>query len=133
MQQARIEVIRRVFEAWRVGDFTASQPLLADDVVVTWGEPPATDVTCHGPAEVATRFTAFLAQWDDFTAEAQELIPIGDDGVLVVADQRGIGKLSRVEATARVHIAWAFRGDQVVRLGWFFERARALEAAGLSE
>jgi ketosteroid isomerase-like protein len=132
MERDRVAVIARVFESWKTGDFTASRSLLADDVVVAWGEPPAADVVCHGPEEVAQRFASFLAQWDDFSAEAEELVPIADDGVLVVARQRAVGKHSGVETDARVHIAWAFRGDEVVRVGWFFDRADALEAAGLA-
>ena len=133
MPEEPVAVVRRIFDSWSQGDFAASQPLLARDVVVSWGEPPAADVVCHGPAEVAERFSAFLAQWDGFRAEAEEYIPIGGVGVLVVARQYGVGRQSGVETEALVHIAWVIRGDEVVGVHWFFDRTKALETAGLSE
>ena len=129
----RIAAVREVFSEWAKGNFRAGAGLLAPERVAMWGEPPAGDVTCHGQRQIAERFGEFLATWSDFRVEADEFIPLHDDYVLVVARQYGKGKHSSVEIDARVHIVWKFAGEKVVGTYWFFDRAKALRVAGLSE
>ena len=129
----RIELLRGVFAEWEKGNFRASAGLLSPDVVSIWGEPPGDDVVCHGRREVAERFGEFLANWSEFRVEAEEFIELDEDHVLVVARQFGRGKASGVVIDARVHIAWKFAGEKVVGTYWFFDRAKVLRVAGLSD
>jgi ketosteroid isomerase-like protein len=133
MSEENVEVVRAIFEEWARGNFSASQALLADDVVVSWEEPPTGNVVCHGREEVAQRFRAFLEQWEDFRAKSEEFIPLDDENVLVVARQRGTGKQSGVEIDSLAHIVWTLRDGNIAGVHWYFERDKALEAAGLPE
>lgn len=133
MREDRIEVLRAIFSEWEKGNFRASAGVLAPDVVAIWGEPPGDDIVCHGPREAAERFGEFLANWSEFRVRAEELIPIGRDHVLAIARQFGKGKASGVEIDARVHIVWRFKGRQVAGTYWFFDREKALRAAGLDD
>ena len=126
-------IVEGILDHWSRGDFRATAGLLSDDVESIWGEPPGDDIVCHGPAEVARHFRAFLANWSEFRVEAQELIPLDGANVLVLGVQRGKGAASGVEIDARVHIVFKLTGQQIAGTYWFFDREKALRAAGLGE
>ena len=132
MSEERIATARRIFDAWAVGDFAANRGLLAPDIKVSWSEPPV-DMVSRGPEEVSKRLTQLLDQWEDFRAEAEELIPIGESSILVTARQRAKGKGSGVAVDARVYIVLTFRDDEVSEVHWHFDREHALSAAGIQE
>ena len=132
MSEDRIALARRVFDGWAMGDFASSREMLAPDIEVSWSEPPL-HVVSRGPEEVTERLKLLLQQWENFRAEAVELIPVGDSSVLAVARQRATGRGSGVEVDAEVYIVLTFRGDQVSEVHWHFDRERALSAAGLGE
>ncbi len=131
MTEERIATVRGIFDAWSKGDFRATDGLLADDVEVTWAEPP-TVVVSKGPDESAERLRLLLDQWDDFRAEAEELIPVGESSILTVAKQYGTGSGSGLPVDARVYIVITFRGEDITGVHWHFERDAALGAAGLA-
>jgi ketosteroid isomerase-like protein len=68
----------------------------------------------------------------DLTMEAEELVPAGDS-VLAKVHQGGVGSKSGLPIDVRYFTLWSFRGDKVIRIESFVERAEALEAAGLRE
>ena len=79
-EEPRIAIARRVFDAWEEGDFASNRELLADDLEVSWAEPPVV-VTSRGREEITERLALLLHQWDDFRAEAEELVPVGESSV----------------------------------------------------
>lgn len=128
--EERIATVRGIFDAWSKGDFRATDGLLADDVKVTWAEPP-TVVVSMGPDESAERLRLLLDQWEDFRAEAEELIPVGESSILAVAKQYGTGSGSGLPVDARVYIVISFRDEEITGVHWHFEREDALKAADL--
>jgi ketosteroid isomerase-like protein len=70
--------------------------------------------------------------WEDFRLEPVEFID-GGDRVVVDVLSRARGRTSGVEVERKTTQVWTFRQDRVVRFETFTERARALEAAGLTE
>jgi ketosteroid isomerase-like protein len=130
MVSSRLDLLRQVFAGWAQGDFRVSYDLLAPDLYCTWEEPPS-EVVCRDREEMTRKFRDFLANWSHFRVEPDELIEIHPDAVLVVARQYAVGRESRAETVARVHIVWRFSGEKVTRLHWYFDREAALRKADL--
>jgi ketosteroid isomerase-like protein len=129
-EEPRVAIARRVFEGWERGDFGADLELLADDIEVSWAEPP-TVTWSHGRQEASERLVLLFRQWDGFRAVPEEMIPVGDSSVLVVARQSGTGKESGVEVDARTHVVITVRDGRIAAVHWHFDRRAALEAAGI--
>jgi ketosteroid isomerase-like protein len=132
MSQENVEVVRRCLEAFNRGDFEASVAFLDENV--EWHDPPdVPDGGVHrGPEEVRRWTAGWLAAWESYTAEAEELIDAGDR-VVVVHFERGRGKGSRADVEHRVANVFDLRDGRIVRKRPFASRADALKAAGLSE
>ena len=84
--------------------------------------------------EGVREFTRLLReQWETIRVEPQDFIVAGDDVVVVPVRLVGVGKQSGAETTANAAHLWTFRGGKVIRQTTFQTRAKALEAAGLSD
>lgn len=137
MSQEYVDTVRTVYEQWGEGDFRASVDLLDPHVVLVLGTefgPESPDTSRFLGAEAVVAYTRdnLLKPWEDFTMVAEEILAAGDS-VLVAVRQRGVGRISGVSTELRYFTLWSFRGNKVIRLESFRERADALEAAGLSE
>ena len=64
--------------------------------------------------------------------DCQELIDAGQRVISLVIT-RGRGRSSGIDSEIRQYGVWTIRNDKIVRIDWFYSRAEALEAAGLSE
>jgi ketosteroid isomerase-like protein len=71
--------------------------------------------------------------FDDFRAEAVDLIEAGEDKVIVVVRISGRAKLSGVETDLTYAELWKFRDGKVAWGRQYWTRDQALEAAGLRE
>lgn len=110
----------------------ATGKLLAPDVVSSWPDPGGR-VVCHGQDELRERFRALLVHWGCYRAEARRFEPLGDDVVLVVAQQYGTAERSGIEVESPIFTVWVFREGRVVGQHWALNRREALDAAGLTE
>jgi ketosteroid isomerase-like protein len=132
MSQGNLKAIEKVYERWSVGDLHASVDLL-DPHVVLVNEPEfEVGEPAYGIEAVLSYTRRMLEAWNQFAIEAEELIVAGDS-VVVAVRQHGVGAGSGVATELHYFMVWTFRGNKVVRLESFRDRARALEAAGLSE
>ena len=138
MAKEYVETIRSVYEQYREGDFRVSADLLDPHVTLVLGKGGqwGLDVPDHGRyvgrEGVAEYTRGLLKPWTAFSMQAEEIVAVGDS-VLVSVHQRGVGRLSGVPTELRYLTLWSFRGQKVIRIESFRERAEALEAAGLSE
>ncbi len=74
----------------------------------------------------------WLSAWEGFRLEAEDFLP-AEDKVVALVVLHGKGKGSGAEvATAAAHV-WTMRRDKAIRVEAYMDRAKALEAAGLSE
>jgi len=132
MSEENVEVIRDAYERWNRGDFGWAT-LVTPEFEYDAG---AAMVGLSGGYRGLEGFVRFLEQfWGQFDephAEPQEFIDAGDS-VLAVITFEGRGKQSGVDVNMEVFQLWTFRNGKVVRGRGFFDRAEALEAAGLSE
>ncbi len=131
MSQENVEVVRRVYVAWARGDFSEADAFDPEVVfeMVDWPEASRS----RGLDAMRRGWLGALGAWEDFRAEATEFIDAGERDVLVLNRIRGRGKGSGVDVEADTASLWTLDGGRVVRLALYWDRAKALEAVGLSE
>ena len=138
MSEENVEVVRRGYEALNAGEFEAALAMFDSDVEVhlvkdadtVWGLD--FDRTYHGIDGFVQFMSTLSEAWEEFRWE-----PTGyrDAGHQVLVDIRmtARGRGSGIEISRdMVHIC-DLRDGKLVRHETFFDRAEALESAGLSE
>jgi ketosteroid isomerase-like protein len=139
MSQENVEVVRRLFEVFRKGmergDLGAwfDSEDLADDF--EWITPPG--VPGLGTYRGREGFLEFMRIWtedfEDWSVELERLIDAGDDRVVGLFHQRGIGKGSGVPVELHQALVYELERGRVIRMRNYIDPAEALEAAGLRE
>jgi ketosteroid isomerase-like protein len=130
MSQENVEVVRRAYDEWSRGDFSAGDIFDANVEfdMVDW---PGRDRS-RGIEEMARAWQESLAAWDDFRAEPTGFVENGPH-VVVSTHVTARGKGSGAAVTAETATVWTLEAGKVVRLALHWDAAAALEAAGLSE
>jgi ketosteroid isomerase-like protein len=129
MSQENVEAVRRVYEEWSQGDFSAGE-LFAEDVEFDMVDWPGQDRS-RGVEEMARAWQESLASWEDFRAEPTDFIETGPY-VVVPTHVTARGKGSGVAVTADTATLWTFEAGKVVRLALHWDAAAAFAAVGLS-
>jgi ketosteroid isomerase-like protein len=88
-----VDVLKAVYADWARGDYSRGDFLDPDVEFVT--DFPE-QLTYHGPEGMGRGWNDWLSAWDDFTTEAEEIIPAGDGRYVVLVRLRGLGKESGV-------------------------------------
>ncbi len=131
MSQENVEIVRRAFAAWNAGDMDALRELHDPEVISrapkSWPAPGP----FVGREAVMRQFEQSRQTWD-----ADALEPISDfvdagDRVLVRFVWHGVGQ----GPEANIEMTWVgtVRKGKIFNIEFFFDRAEALEAAGLRE
>ncbi|MCA1695960.1 MAG: nuclear transport factor 2 family protein [Actinobacteria bacterium] len=133
MSEENVEIIRQL--AWTFnneGFKAAAERFFADDV--EFHEPPEQPAprVAHGRQEVVKLFSAFDEAWDSHRSDQEEVRAIGPDKVFVVAVERFTGR-DGIEVAAPAAAVFTLRDGKIIQWKAFWEKERALEAAGLSE
>jgi ketosteroid isomerase-like protein len=129
MSSENVDLVRRM-----IGIFNAGERKLpafwAEDAEVL----PAAGFPEGGPyrgrEQIQRFFDGLHEGWTGSTVAMGELREAGDK-VLVSFEWRATGESSGLDTSSDWFAVYTFRGDQVVRLEFFEERASAMEAAGL--
>jgi ketosteroid isomerase-like protein len=138
MSQKNVELVRRAYEAFNRGgvDACVSEGLWSPEIV--WDVTPSGIPglgTYRGQAEVRRFFeddwfSAF--PFDEWKVELEDVIDAGDR-VIGLSRQHGRGASSGALAELELAQVSVIRDEQIVRVDNFTDRAKALEAAGLSQ
>ena len=138
MSQENVEVVWRVIDGPKV---EVTEPGIPEALVerldpeVEFEEDPSFPEAgvYRGRSEVLRYFKNFIAEFEQFVFEVEDVKIAGEDGVLLCLRETGRGKGSGAEFDFQS--AWLFtvRDDRVVRIRPYLDRAEALEAAGLRE
>ena len=75
----------------------------------------------------------YLHAFSDLRIEAEEIIDLEDDRVLVLSRHTARGKLSGAPIDHELGDLFALRAGKVVRFDSYWDRAVATKAVGLSE
>ena len=131
MGRESIESLRRAYDEWARGDFSRRE-LFDPNIEGVWAaELPDAHVD-QGVEAFFASCREWLSTWEGFRLEAEAFLP-AEDKVVVLVVLRGKGKGSGAEvATPAAHV-WTMRRGKATRVAAYMDRAKALEAAGLSE
>jgi ketosteroid isomerase-like protein len=126
------EIVRRIYDGWREGDFNAGLDLFHPDAVLVLNPEFPDSGTYFGLDEIAGYMRQFLEPWELLTMEPDEMVT-GENVVVAAVVQRGAGLESGLETEFRYFQVWTLRDGKVARLENVREREDALEAAGLPQ
>jgi len=134
MSQDNVETVRRAIEAFNDGGLSskAARDFFAADVV--FEEPPEQPAprVARGRDAAAEMFEQFDAAWEEHRSELEVVRALDDERVLVLSIEHFRGR-DEIEIDQPAGSIFTLRDGKIVRLQAFWERATALEAAGLSE
>jgi ketosteroid isomerase-like protein len=126
-----VELVRRGLEAFARAQWEES--VQAMDPSVEWHDSP--DLP---GAQIYKGREGVLAQWrgmsealEDFTVEAERFFDAGDL-VVVFLRSRGRGRASGIPVSRELAQVYTVKNGRVVQVIGYDDRAKALEAAGLS-
>jgi ketosteroid isomerase-like protein len=135
MSQENVEIARAAWNAWLRGDLDGLFASYIDPEVVFdlthFREWP--DNTYRGIEGARQFFAEWLEIWPNLESGLDDVLPVADGRVLVLAWQRGEGRHSGL----RMEFEWAqivtVRDGKITRLDGYDDRSEALKATGLSE
>jgi uncharacterized protein len=135
MSQENVEVVRCAIAAFTDGELetlrTTGEWYHPD--VEFHEDPSFPDAGVHRGADaIEAHFQEFLDAFETYSFEVDEILDAGES-VVVVTHQRGRGKGSGAEVDMRNAWVFAFRDGKIQRITPYWERAKALEAVGLTE
>jgi ketosteroid isomerase-like protein len=131
----KADLIRPIYEEWGRGNWRPSFEVY--DPRMEWGwssEFLGLAGVYEDTRDPNPRLHAWLSGWEDWRAEAEEFIELGDY-VIVLATYHGRGKESGIEISQEGAHVFKLRDDKIVRLEIFASRERAIESvhAALAE
>jgi ketosteroid isomerase-like protein len=131
MSQENVETVRRMYEAFHAGDADGALAYFDPEVEVD-ASVRVDEGIGHGRGAVNAMVARWLAAWDEWREEIEEIRDLGSQ-VLVVSKQHGRAKGSGIEVETRYAVLYEIPADKITRMALYSEPAEALEAVGLSE
>jgi ketosteroid isomerase-like protein len=132
MSQENVEIVRRIFEAWALADWSVGNDYYDQHIVFVMSPDFPAFGVYYGIDQVRVYWRDFLQQFERTTIEAERLEAAGDT-VLAQVVQHFKGRASGIEGDLPYFMLFTFRGKRIVRVESMIEEVQALEAAGLSE
>jgi ketosteroid isomerase-like protein len=133
MSEENVEVVREMYERREGGDMRVGEFVDPEIEFVRIGsELPDFAGEWHGTAGLRQATAEYLNVWDDYRFEVERVIDLGDR-VLVLERHTARGKRSGASISQQVGTLFTLRDGLIVRWEYYWERAEALEAAGISE
>ncbi len=125
MSERNVEVVRRIYEAWRRDE--SARDFIASDVEYVNPSYAVEPETRRGRKS----FSIVRDTFGDFQLEIERIIDAGNENVVVLAHYTGTGRTSGVPIAGEHGYVWTIKGGVAVRFQWFQSHDEALEAAGL--
>jgi ketosteroid isomerase-like protein len=134
MSQENVEIVRQAVEQFNELGFDGFgvSDLVVDDI--EFHEPPEQPAprVARGREEVRKLASEFDAAWVEHKSEPEEIRAVGADQVLLVTIERFKGR-DGIELEAPFAAIFTLHDGKIVRWEAFWDKQKALEAAGLSE
>ena len=130
MSQANVEVVRAMYEHWARGDFPASfyDPEVEHSRI--GAQTPDMEGEFRGLEELSRAMREYLHPFSDLRIEAEEIIDLDDDRVLVLSRHTAVGKLSGAPINHELGDLFTLRAGKVVRYDSYWDRAEAMKTSG---
>jgi ketosteroid isomerase-like protein len=99
MPSENLDMVRSIYLGWERGDFNSA----------AWADPDIEYLVVDGPepgrrnglAGMAEGWRDWLRAWEDFRAEPEKYIDLGDERILVLVRNSGRGRVSGLELDQR--------------------------------
>jgi ketosteroid isomerase-like protein len=127
------EIVRRMFDAANERDLQTLEALLSEDVEFQSVLFASEGGTFRGRRGIREYFAAFDEAFAEYRSEVEEVVDAGEDRVVALVKFTARGKESGVTLDQPFGLVITFRGEQISRMDSYFNRAEAVEAAGLRE
>ena len=132
MSQENVAVVRQMYDAFHSGDAEGAVDHFALDVTVDAPDHP--DAQAGKGREALVRIIGtWVAAFDEWSEEIEEIRDLGGDYVLVAARQRGRGKATGIETELRYALLYEVEDGKIGSMTFYSDVADALEAVGLRE
>ena len=125
MSEESVELVRRIYEAWRAG--RSARALIHPEI--EYINPP--DAVEPGTLRGRASFARFRDAYENVHIEPYEFIDAGD-AVVVLATVRATGRGSGVPIEWRHGYIWTIERGVATRFRWYNDPAQALDAAGVA-
>jgi ketosteroid isomerase-like protein len=133
MTPRNVEIVREMYDRREGGDMYVGEFVHPEIVFLRIGSDlPDVAGEWHGTEGLRQATTEYLNVWDDYRFEVEEMIDLGDR-VLVLERHTARGKLSGANISQDVGTLLTLRDGLIVRWEYYWERAEALEVAGIKE
>ena len=133
MPRKNLETVRAMYERRERGDMDVEEFVDPEIVFIRIGiDLPGVAGEWHGLDGMREATVEYLNVWEDYRFEVERMIDLGDR-VLVLENHNARGKLSGALISQDVGTLLTLRDGLIVRWEYYWERADALEAAGVSE
>ena len=133
MSRENVETVRRVFQRWASGDLAADCLDPEIEYSRIGAQTPDMEGRWTGLDEMSRAVRDYLRPMSDLRIEAERIIDLGEDRVLVLSRHTARGKQSGVPIEHEIGDLLTLRDGRIVRYDTYWNRAEALEAAGLRE
>jgi ketosteroid isomerase-like protein len=131
MSRENVELVREMYEAYVAGDGARALDYFHPEGQVDFTQRMDVGVAT-GRQEIGEVVGSWLASWDEYSEEIEEIRDL-EDRVLVVVTQRGRGKGSGVEVSSRAAFLIEVRDGMIARMAGYLDLDSALAAAGASK
>ena len=134
MSEKNVEIVRRLYASWERGDLQTADFF---DVEVEHSrigsELPGINGDWRGIEAFGVALADYIDALADLHIEAEQVIDLGGERVLVLSRQTARGKTSGLRFDREFGDLFTLRDGKVLRYVSYWDRAEALEAAGLSK
>jgi ketosteroid isomerase-like protein len=140
MSEENVEVVRQVFEDFRVGvergDPAAffDSERVPDDYEIVMPEGGAiVKSVLRGREDWLEFFRTWTEDFEDWSFRVVRLIPADANRVVALTTQSGVGMGSGTPVELEMGQVFELAEGRLIRVRWYLSYAQALKAAGLSE
>ena len=111
----RVELVRRLYEAWDRRDMAFLREQLAADFEMDLSDRVLNPAVYHGADGIERLFAEIDEIWEEVSFEPQELIEAGDE-VAALVRARLTGRSSGISMDPRLAQVWTFSGAKPVAM-----------------
>jgi ketosteroid isomerase-like protein len=132
LSEAEVARVRGAFEGLLEGDPGQWIALIDEDIGWDISAHPLPDVPDRGRGrdEAIGVWATYVSGWNDYRAEVTELVPAGEEIVIVVHEQVRMRETD-VPLERELAYVWTIRDDRIVRLRVFKTGDEAKRAVGI--
>ena len=127
-----MQIVRRGWQAWEMGDLSGLFDLMADDFVMRRRPPLPDPGEWPGREGLLTIASEWGENFDEWSVKAEEVTDAGNNHVIVRVHQEGRGVGSGAAVTGTYWYLIEMRDRKGVSIDICASRGQALEAAGLA-